>query len=161
MGIPLFLLSVVLTLVLSLVGLVHTIVGAIRYKSGFRYVDTVFLRSARAVDVFGNVAFATFLNDLFIKKGGYHYGNEGETISSATGKNWILGELTFLGLGLAGTLNMLDKDHCWKYIEGDDRQLFRKMGYPGKVKWYYTVSFCICALALLGLLTWFHVWLIL
>jgi hypothetical protein len=159
MGIPLFLIALVLCSVLAVVALLHTIIGAIRYGGRFRYVDAAFMRGAKALDVFGNVAFATLLNDLFIKKGAYHYGYDGETISSATGKNWVLGKLSFLGKGLAGTLNMLDNDHCWKYIEGD-QDLYHQIGYPGKVKWFYTASFCIVALILLSLLIWLHIWII-
>lgn len=159
MGIVLFLIAVFLSSVLAPVALLHTIVGAVRYGGKFRYVNAAFLRGAKAIDVFGNVAFATLLNDLFIKKGGYHYGYDGETISSATGKNWVLEKQSFLGKGLAGTLNMLDKDHCWKYIEGD-KDLYHQIGYPGKVKWFYTASFCIVSLILLGLLGWLHIWII-
>ncbi|MGA9651951.1 hypothetical protein, partial [Pedobacter sp.] len=159
MGIILFITAVFLSSVLAPVALLHTVVGAIRYGGKYRYVDSAFLRGAKALDVFGNVAYATFLNDLFIQKGGYHYGNECETISSATGKNWVTGKLTWLGLGLAGTLNLIDKDHCWKYIDGD-KDLFHAIGYPGKVKWYYTFSFISISVILFGFLCRFYWWIL-
>jgi hypothetical protein len=144
MGLILFIVAVALAILLSLPGLVHTIAGAIRWKGKYRYVDNAFSKGAEAIDVFGNMAFASFLNDWFLRKGGYHYGQGRETISSATGKNWVVGKLTFWGLGLAGFLNLVDKDHCWKYIEGN-RTGYDLIGKPDPVKWYCTASFMVVA----------------
>ncbi len=159
MGVILFFVALVLCSVLSLVALLHTIAGAIRYGGKFCYINAAFLRGAKALDVFGNVAFATLLNDLFLSTGGHHYGYEGETISSATGKNWVTNKLNFLGKGLAGTLNLIDHDHCWKYIEGD-KDIFQLLGHPGKVKWYYTISFIAITVVLLVLLCKFYWWIL-
>ncbi|MCF2443661.1 hypothetical protein L0657_06810 [Dyadobacter sp. CY345] len=103
-----FIAKVLLSKALSIPGITHSVVGAFRYKSGFKYVDNAFGKGARALDIFGSVAYGTMLNDWFIKKGGYHYGQGSEKVSSAAGKNWIIGKATPLGLGLAGTLNLID-----------------------------------------------------
>lgn len=75
---------------------------------------------AKSVDIFGNVLYASMLNAWFIKHGGYHFGRNGETISSALGKNQALKKLTYLGRGLSGILDTLDKDHCWNSIDDDE-----------------------------------------
>ena len=49
-------------------------------------------------------------------KTGYKFGVEGETISSALGKNERDGTLTKRGKQLVKLLNWLDKDHCRKAI---------------------------------------------
>ncbi|QRQ99732.1 hypothetical protein [Dyadobacter sandarakinus] len=157
MGIILFIVALPLVVVLSIPALLHTIAGAIRWKGEFRYVDRAFFNGARAIDIFGNVAYGSMLNDLFIKRGGYHYGQGSETISSATGKNWVLGKLTFLGMGLAGTLNLIDKDHCWKYIEGDRAQ-YDLLGKPKRVPIVYTLAFIITSIYLLYMLVRLFWW---
>ncbi|MDQ6482240.1 hypothetical protein [Dyadobacter sp. LHD-138] len=163
MGIILFIVSVLLNILLSIPALIHTIAGSIRYKSKFAYIDSAFMRGAKALDIFGNVAYGTLLNDLFIKKGGYHFGQGTEKISSAAGKNWILGKLTPLGLGLTGTLNLIDfknwknGGHCWTAIEGG-REHYHSLRWPGTIKWYYTFSFLIISTTLLYLLFRLLIW---
>lgn len=159
MGILLYFVAVFINVLLAIAGLFHTIFGAIRYGGKFRYINAVFMKGARALDIYGNVAYASMLNDLFLKRGGHHYGDENETVSSATGKNWVTGNLTFLGKGLAGTLNMIDNDHCWKYIEGD-KDLYHLIGHPGKVPFYYTYSFIFIAGLGLYLLFRLNYWLL-
>lgn len=155
-SVALFFIALLLTFLMAVPALLHTIVGAIRWKGKGEYVKAAFFRGAHAIDVFGNVAYATFLNDWFIRKGGYHYGAKGETISSATGKNWVNGRLTWLGLGLCGLLNWIDPDHCWKYIEG------RTVGMqqPAPVKWPYIALFLLVAGVILAGTTWFWWWIL-
>ena len=157
MGIILFCVALAMAILLSYPGLIHTIAGAFRWKGKYKYVDNAFLKGAEAIDVFGNMAFASFLNDWFILKKGYHYGQGRETISSATGKNWVIGKLSFWGLGLAGLLNAIDKDHCWKYIEGD-RRGYDMIGKPDPVPWYCTASFTVVAIVGLYGLTKLTLW---
>jgi len=127
---------------MALPAFIHTVIGSFRWKGGWTYVKDAFMRGAHAIDVYGNVAYATLLNDYFIKKDGYHFGKRGETISSALGKNWVRGTLTWLGLGLCGLLNLLDKDHCWKSIEGDFFGIIK----PKPVKLWISLSFIAIAL---------------
>jgi len=162
MGLFLFLVSKVLSLVLSIPALLHDIAGAIRYKGGWKYIDDSFKRSALAEDVYANIAYATMLNDLFLKHGGWHYGYRDETISSATGKNWALGKLAFLGKGLAGTLNLIDfknwknGGHCWVSIQGD-RSRYNK---PDPVGWHYTASFILIASVIIYSLIKLTIWIL-
>lgn len=156
LGITLFFLALVLAVLMALPALVHTLVGSWRHRGGWTYINDAFMAGAHAIDVYGNVAYATILNDLFLKKGGYHYGKRGETISSATGRNWAIGKLNWLGLGLCGLLNWIDKDHCWKSIEGG-REGLKK---PKPVPWYYTAAFTVLAAGLLGANAWFWWWVI-
>lgn len=157
MGIIEFITALILNIYLAIPGLTHTIVGAFRYKGRYKYVDDAFGKGARALDIFGNVAYGTMLNDLFMKKGGYHFGQGTEMVSSAAGKNWAIGKLTPLGLGMVGTLNLIDfknwknGGHCWTAIAGD-REHYHSLRWPGTVKWYYTASFIVIASTLLYLL---------
>jgi len=157
MGFVLLLLSRILDLILMIVGLFHTIFAAYRYGGKIKYINKVFYDSAVAIDVYGNVAYGALFNDLFIKKGGYHYGQGRETVSSATGKNWAKNKLTFLGKGFAGMLNMLDEDHCWKAIEGYTLE-YKNIIKPDKIHWIYTVSFIIFATVILSALIWLNYW---
>ena len=148
MGIILFVVSLLLNIVLAIPGLIHTIAGAFRYRGKFSYVDAAFLRGAKALDIFGNVAYGTLLNDLLIEKGGYHFGQGSEKVSSAAGKNWAIRKLTPLGMGLVGFLNLIDwknwksGGHCWNAIEGE-KEYYQTRVYPGPVRWYYTTYFTI------------------
>jgi hypothetical protein len=52
-------------------------------------------------------------NDILIhKKTGYHFGLDGETISSALGKNVERGTLTIAGQALNWLLNKIQKNHA-------------------------------------------------
>ena len=156
MQVLLFVVALSLTILLSIPALIHTIFGAIRRKGKSEYVLQSFFAGAHALDVFGNVAYATFLNDWFIRKGGYHYGRRGETISSATGKNWVAGKLTWMGLGLCGLLNWIDTDHCWKYIERDASWV--GIIKPPPVKWPYIVLFVLSSICVLVCLVMLWQW---
>ena len=47
----------------------------------------------------------------------YKFGVDGETISSALGKNQLMGTLTKEGKMLVNILNKLEKNHCVKWID--------------------------------------------
>jgi hypothetical protein len=154
----LFLFAVISCAGLALAAFVMTIVDAIRYKEKpGRLADSLF-QGAYALDVFGNTAYPSLLNALFLKKGCYHFGARDETISSVLGKNWTLGTLTWLGLGCAGLLNLVDADHCYKYIQG-----YWDLQKPaGRIPWQLTAVFALILLLVLagffrlGLLIIFH-----
>ncbi|SDE20203.1 hypothetical protein SAMN04487996_10424 [Dyadobacter soli] len=114
----LFLYSAISCIAFAPFGLVMTIVDAIRFPQPGRVRDS-FLTGARALDVYANETYYSLFNGLFLSAGGYHFGRKGETLSSALGKNWTLARLTWLGLGCAGFLGVLDGDHCYKSIEGE------------------------------------------
>ncbi|HSD07902.1 hypothetical protein [Flavobacterium sp.] len=72
-------------------------------KSGY------FLSTARNLDVFANREFRAFWNKVLRTENGYKFGYEGETISSALGKNLQAGTLTKTGKALVW---ILSKKHC-------------------------------------------------
>lgn len=150
LGVFLYLVSTILEWCLSIPGLLHVIYAAIRRRDSKKFSLKEFnrslnkegLNSALAKDISGNVAYSTMLNDWFIKKGGYHYGKAGETISSATGKNMMKGTLTWLGKGFAGFLNLVDfrnwknGGHCWVSIDDNNyREAFRQPSWYSYILW--------------------------
>jgi len=76
-------------------------------------------KTARSIDVLFNVIGADVMNDLFIKKGGYNFGNQKETISSVIGKNDRINKLTIGGRTLRFILDRIEKDHCKLSIKED------------------------------------------
>lgn len=116
-NIILFIVSILLGVLLYIPSLFHVIIDVIRYGSVNRRVNYYFLNTAVSIDILCNSAFSNMLNAWFIKKGGYHFGRKGETVSSALGKNQYNDKLTWIGIGLAGILDTIDKNHCYKSIE--------------------------------------------
>lgn len=137
MGIILRIVANILKIAFFLPAFTHEIVDGIRYKDLWKRLNRTSKAAAFAIDVYCNVAYCSLLNAYFIRKGGYHYGEQGETVTSATGKNWTKGTLTLIGEGLAGSLNWIEKDHCWKYIMGDWLYNIK----PPKVAWWKTWLF--------------------
>jgi len=165
MGLLLLIIAKIFSRVLSIPANIHIIVGAFRKRGGWKYIDNSLYRAAIAEDVYANIAYATMLNDLFVKHGAWLYGYRDETISSVTGKNWTLGKLAFLGKGLAGTLNLIDfknwgnGGHCWVSIQGD-RTKYETIGRPKPISWYYTFSFLIISSITIYSLVKLTIWLI-
>lgn len=117
----LFLYSAISCIAFAPFGIAMNVVDAIRFPRPGRLRDS-FLAGGRGLDIFANETYASLWNGLFLRKGGYHFGVRGETLSSALGKNWTLDTLTWIGLGCVGFLGMLDRDHCYKSIEGEWKQ---------------------------------------
>ena len=76
-------------------------------------------KTARSTDVLFNVIGADVMNDLFIRSGGYKFGNQKETISSVIGKNDRINKLTKGGKVLRFILDRIEKDHCKLSIKED------------------------------------------
>jgi len=76
-----------------------------------------FRSSALSLDKYANREFRTLWNKFLRTENGYHFGEIGETISSALGKNERDGTLTKTGRRLVWILNKLDKNHCIKSIK--------------------------------------------
>jgi hypothetical protein len=68
------------------------------------------------IDKFANREFRSMWNATLIKKNGYQFGDETETLSSALGKNERDKTLTALGKGLVWILDKIEKNHCIKSI---------------------------------------------
>jgi hypothetical protein len=75
-----------------------------------------FRQDAVSRDRYANNNYRALWNLIFIKKGGYKFGDERETISSCLGKNQEAGTLTKIGLAFCKFLNIFEKDHCKKSI---------------------------------------------
>lgn len=119
-NIILFITSILLGVLLYIPSLLHVIIDIVRYKSINRRVNYYFLNTAVSVDILCNAAFSNMLNAWFLKKGGYHFGTKGETVSSVLGKNQYDDKLTWVGVGLSGILDLIDKNHCYKSIDNDE-----------------------------------------
>lgn len=76
-----------------------------------------FKSTALNLDIWANREFRTLWNRTLRKgKGCYQFGKQGETISSALGKNERDGTLTKTGKALCWILNNLDENHCLNSI---------------------------------------------
>jgi len=101
------------------VGVVFTVVQAIRQRSWRKivgYLDHSAGALALAIDHFGNTVCRDLFNSLFLKSGGYGFGNIRETISSALGRNAQRGTLSRTGRLLVWILNAIDENHVQKAI---------------------------------------------
>lgn len=77
-------------------------------------------RIAVGVDQLGNVVCKHLFNITLIKKDGYRFGNEDETISSVVGKNKKANTLTIVGRLLDKLLDIIDRNHSIDAIEEDE-----------------------------------------
>lgn len=106
MGFLLFIIALVLMFFLTIVNYLY-----VENTEGY------FRSTAKNIDVFANREFRAFWNKVLITQDGYAFGAEGETISSALGKNQEKGTLTKKGLFLVKVLDKLDKNHCKNSID--------------------------------------------
>ena len=102
----LFFIAIILFYVLAPLGFLYALV--VHPKAFSQYV----YKCAISTDQSGNVVLKWLFNDLLIKKGGYEFGNEDETISSAIGRNLETQTLSFIGKALNSFLNMFEEDHA-------------------------------------------------
>ena len=82
------------------------------------------------IDIWGNREFRTLWNSRLIIEDGYQFGREGETISSALGKNKLMGTLTKEGNKLANILDKIDTNHCiksMKYFDDAEKEKFEML----------------------------------
>ena len=109
MGILLFIIATVLWVILTPINWI-----IVTIKNGMS--NQYFYETAIDLDKFGNRNFRTFLNVTMRKKGGYKFGNVGETISSALGKNQRDKTLSWFGIIICFILDTFDNKHCEKSI---------------------------------------------
>lgn len=110
-------------------GLIIPLTVLNRYYVDEKYGNTegYWKSTAANIDVWANREFRALWNARLVlgyEKNGfiiypYAFGVDGETISSALGKNQVLGTLTKEGKKLVALLNFLEKDHCLIYINKD------------------------------------------
>lgn len=125
-GVLLFLISVVLLLVTGPLGLLYGILHSLARK-GIRGLGEYFLQVAISIDQLGNVLMQHLLNLLWVRPGGYTFGNRDETISSALGRNKRDGTLTLAGRWIDALLDRIDPNHSLNsidyYIEPSQRTI--------------------------------------
>ena len=109
-GVILFLISVVLFVITAPFGFIYGIFHSL-FSRGLMGVGEYLLKIAISIDQLGNVLMQHLLNTLWVKKGGYKFGNRDETISSALGRNKKLGTLTFFGKLIDKILDVIDRNH--------------------------------------------------
>ena len=109
MGILLFIIATIIWIILTPI---NWVIVALKYGISNKY----FLETATDIDKFGNRNFRAFLNCTMRVSNGYEFGNVGETISSALGKNQRQNTLSCFGKMFASILDFLDKNHCEKSI---------------------------------------------
>ena len=80
-------------------------------------VKGYFRSTALSLDIWANKEFRTLWNTQLRIDGGYKFGKENETISSALGKNERDKTLSKKGKLLVKILDFLDKNHCEKSIK--------------------------------------------
>lgn len=120
MGLLLFIISILLTIITVPIGMLYTIIKLTfngKFAVLFRVTNGYFYRFALAIDQMGNVAMQDLFNDIFILKNGYKFGDVDETISSVLGKNERLLTLTLLGRIIVNILNFIDPNHSLNSIE--------------------------------------------
>lgn len=76
-----------------------------------------FRSTALSIDIWANREFRTLWNVKLRIENGYEFGREGETISSALGKNQRDKTLTTTGKILVFILDFLDENHCKNSIK--------------------------------------------
>jgi hypothetical protein len=105
MGFILFVIALILIFFLTIVNYWY-----VENKKGY------FLSTAKNLDIFANREFRAFWNSVLIESDGYQFGKEGETLSSALGKNQRLEKLKPKGRWLVRQLNRIDENHCLESI---------------------------------------------
>ncbi len=135
-GFLLFLISIVLLLLTGplgfIYGLLHTFV-----TKGIKGIGEYLLKIAISIDQLGNVVMQHLLNALWIKGGGYKFGNRDETISSALGRNKKLGTLTGFGKFIDKILDTIDPNHSLSSI---DYYIEPSGNIIDKLAWIYIVD---------------------
>lgn len=115
-GILLFFISIILFVLTAPLGLIYGLLRKFVVK-GITGIGEFCLKIAISVDQLGNVLMQHLLNTLWIKKGGYKFGNRDETISSALGRNNKLGTLTAFGKSIDRILDLIDPNHSLNSID--------------------------------------------
>ncbi len=115
-GLLLFLVSIVLFIITTPIGFLYGFFY--RLFTGFlKGLGGYFLEMAVSIDQLGNVIMQHILNLLWIKKGGYTFGNRDETISSVLGKNKVQNTLSGFGKLIVSILDAIDPNHVLDSIE--------------------------------------------
>jgi ADP-ribose pyrophosphatase YjhB (NUDIX family)/uncharacterized membrane protein len=115
-GVLLFIISLILVVLTVPLGFIYGVCYKIVTK-GLTGLGEYTLKIAVSIDQLGNVIMQYLLNLLWIRKGGYKFGNRDETISSALGRNKVLGTLTPFGKAIDKILDLIDPNHSLNSID--------------------------------------------
>lgn len=116
MGIILTILAATLSILLFPIVLLYSLFRYTTWKS----FNAHWFKIAVSIDQLANVVVKHPLNDFCIKRGGYMFGSQDETMSSVFGKNKATGTLTMFGALIASGLNKLEHNHVEKAVEQDE-----------------------------------------
>jgi hypothetical protein len=114
-SILLFLIALILGIILIPISIVFTIPIVFIVDSAeaaYNKLATYIKSIAMGIDQLGNVTLEYGLNEFWITKDGYQFGNKMETISSALGKNQVKGTLTPFGWAIVNILDKINPNHC-------------------------------------------------
>ena len=120
MGTILFMISVVASIVLYPLGFIYSLLRlatSMRFSMWSKRFDQILKSTAVSVDKTGNVFMQELFNDVMIKKIGYRFGQDDETISSVLGKNKVAGTLTKFGRAMSCFLDRIDPNHVENSIK--------------------------------------------
>ncbi|MDH3699362.1 MAG: NUDIX hydrolase, partial [Flavobacteriaceae bacterium] len=84
---------------------------------GITGIGEYLLKVSISIDQLGNVLMQHLLNALWVREGGYLFGNRDETISSALGKNKTQQTLTGFGRLIDSILEFIDPNHSLNSID--------------------------------------------
>lgn len=115
-GLLLFVISIFLVVFTGPLGFIYGVFHAL-FTRGLTGIGEFFLKLAISIDQLGNVVMQHLLNLLWVKKGGYEFGNRDETISSALGKNKQDNTLTGFGKAIDKILDIIDNNHSLNSID--------------------------------------------
>ncbi len=119
----LFFISIVLLIFTGPLGLIYGFFHTL-FSRGLIGMEEFLLKIAISIDQLGNVIMQHLLNLLWVKKGGYKFGNRDETISSVLGKNKQNNTLTGFGKSIDKILDFIDANHSLNsidyYVEPND-----------------------------------------
>lgn len=113
-GLTIFLLSIVLAIFAGGLSLIFTplyYLARFDFQKGLDHLGDYLFKIALSIDQLGNVLGRSMLQIMLIKRGGFLFGDEDDTISYVLARNYYKGKLNIFGKLLSLLLNLIDKDH--------------------------------------------------
>jgi len=115
-GFLLFLISILLLVLTGPIGFLYGCCHGLLTR-GITGIGEYLLKVSISIDQLGNVLMQHLLNALWVREGGYLFGNRDETISSALGKNKTQQTLTGFGRLIDSILEFIDPNHSLNSID--------------------------------------------
>lgn len=108
--------AILLIIAISLFWIIAPITFLLTILNPYSWNKGYFKRIAVSIDQLGNVMCGFLFNLILIKKDGYKFGNEDDTISRVLGVNKKIDKLTKLGKFVANILNKIEPNHVEKSV---------------------------------------------